>query len=246
MSSPPESILSSVWWRAVVAARYFGARIGARHDHYPRLCNVCGYEGFFGPAGGGLRMDVKCPRCNSAERHRLFKLWLDANTALIAQAEVLHFAPERGLERLIRPMANRYTSADLAPGRADLALNIERIDMPDASFDVVVCSHVLEHVDDAKALAELYRVLRPSGLCLIMAPVVEGWSRTYENAAIGTPRERTLHFGQHDHVRIYGADIRDRIRAAGFALSEFTAEGPDVFRLALLPGEKVFVASKPD
>jgi len=236
--------MKRLWWRSVVAARYLSARLGARHDHYRRVCNVCGYEGYFGPAGGGLRMDVKCPRCNSAERHRLFKLWLDANADRIAGSEVLHFAPERGLAGLLKPASKRYVTGDLAPGRGDLVLNIEAIDLPDASFDVVVCSHVLEHVDDQKALAELHRVLRRGGLALVMAPVIEGWAHTYENAAMRSPRERTLHFGQHDHVRWYGADIRERIRAAGFALSEFTAEGPDVFRLALLPGEKIFLAEK--
>jgi ubiquinone/menaquinone biosynthesis C-methylase UbiE len=34
---------------------------------------------------------------------------------------------------------------------------------------------VLEHVDDAKALGEIYRVLKPGGVALIMLPVIEGW-----------------------------------------------------------------------
>jgi SAM-dependent methyltransferase len=237
------SSLETLWWRMIVGARYFGARL-ARQSHHPRICNVCGYQGLFGPAGGGLRMDAKCPRCNSAERHRLFKLWLDGNRERLKAAEVLHFAPEKGLSALIRPLARSYRTADILPGRADLVLDIERIGLPDASVDVIVCSHVLEHVDDAKALVEQYRVLRPGGLCLIMTPVVEGWTRTYENPDLHKPHERTLHFGQHDHVRYYGADIRTRIAGAGFALQEFTAEGPDIVRYALLPGEKVFIAAK--
>jgi len=235
--------LETLWWRVVVAARYFAARF-VQQSHYPRICNICGYHGLFGPAGGGLRVDAKCPHCNSVERHRLFKLWLDGNSERLRAAEVLHFAPEKGLSALIRPIARSYRTADILPGRADLVLNIERICLPDASVDVIVCSHVLEHVDDAMALAEQYRILRPGGLCLIMTPVVEGWSRTYENPALRSPGERTLHFGQHDHVRYYGADIRARIAAAGLALEEFTAEGPDIVRYALLPGEKVFIAIK--
>jgi SAM-dependent methyltransferase len=238
------SSLENLWWRVVVGARYFGARF-AGQSHYARTCNVCGYQGMFGPAGGGLRMDAKCPRCNSAERHRLFKLWLDRNADTLRDADVLHFAPEKSLAKLIRPLARTYRTADIAPGRADLVLNIEQIDLPANSVDGIVCFHVLEHVNDAKALAELYRVLRPGGACLIMTPVVEGWVHTYENSGISSPEDRTLHFGQHDHVRYYGADIRARIGAAGFSLSEFTAEGPDIVRYALLPGEKVFVATKP-
>ena len=241
----PPSRFARLWWRSLVAMRNFGARF-AGHSHYPRSCNVCGFHGPFGPAGGGLRMDAKCPRCNSAERHRLFKLWLDRNAQRLHKADVLHFAPEKGLSRLIRPLTRSYQTADIAPGRADLVLDIEQIALPDASVDGIVCSHVLEHVNDVKALRELYRVLRPGGICLIMTPVVEGWTKTYENPAISHASERTLHFGQHDHVRYYGADIRERIKAAGFGLDEFTAEGPEVVRYALMPGEKVFVAAKPD
>jgi hypothetical protein len=56
-----------------------------------------------------------------------------------------------------------------------------------------------------------------------------------------TPEERKHHYGQSDHIRYYGADVRDRIRAAGFALEEFTAEGEDVLTYALQRGEKVFI-----
>jgi len=105
---------------------------------------------------------------------------------------------------------------------------------------------VLEHVDDAKALSEIYRVLKPGGVALIMLPVIEGWSTTYENPRVTTPEERKRHYGQSDHVRYYGADIRERIKRAGFALDEFTAEGEDVLTYALQRGEKVFIATKPD
>ena len=54
-----------------------------------------------------------------------------------------------------------------------------------------------------------------------------------------------IHFGQENHVRYYGADVRDRIRAAGFGLKEFVASEPDVSRYGLLRGETIFVASKP-
>jgi ubiquinone/menaquinone biosynthesis C-methylase UbiE len=103
---------------------------------------------------------------------------------------------------------------------------------------------VLEHVDDTKALAEIYRVLKSKGVALIMLPVIEGWARTYENPRVKTAEERKRHYGQADHVRYYGADIRDRIKAAGFALDEFTAEGEDVLTYALQRGEKVFIATK--
>jgi hypothetical protein len=78
-----------------------------------------------------------------------------------------------------------------------------------------------------------------------MLPVIEGWAKTYENPKVTSPEERKRHYGQADHVRYYGADVRMRIRAAGFALEEFTAEGEDVLTYALQRGEKVFIARKP-
>ena len=212
---------------------------------FPRRCSVCGYEGRFQAGGRPRRIDARCPKCGSAERYRLMALWLDREGGFLRGASVLHFAPEKGLAALLKTRVGRYVSADIQPGRADLTLNIEAIAAPDASYDCVVCSHVLEHVDDKKALAEIFRVLKPGGLCLIMLPVIEGWARTYENPDVKTPEERMRHYGQSDHVRYYGADVRDRIRAAGFALTEFTAEGPDVLTYALQRGEKLFLARRP-
>ena len=212
---------------------------------FPRTCSVCGYRGRFRAAGKPRRIDARCPQCGSAERYRLLALWLEREGGFLRGASTLHFAPEAGLAALLKTRVGAYRSADIAPGRADLVLNIEAIDAPDGSYDCVVCSHVLEHVDDKKALPEIYRVLKPGGVALIMLPLVEGWAKTYENEKVTTPEERKRHFGQSDHVRFYGADVRDRIRAAGFQLDEFTAEGEDVLTYGLQRGEKVFIARKP-
>lgn len=212
---------------------------------FARMCSVCGFQGRFQAAGKPRRIDARCPKCGSAERIRLMALWLDRQGGFLKQAEVLHFAPEKGLAAMLRPRVGRYVSADIQPGRADLVLNIEALASADASYGAIVCSHVLEHVDDKKALAEIYRVLKPGGVALIMLPVIEGWATTYENPALASPEERKRHYGQSDHVRYYGADVRGRIRAAGFVLDEFTAEGPDVLTYALQRGEKLFIARRP-
>src|SRR5882672_12352508 len=224
--------------------RFLGLH-GSKGASFVRTCNVCGYHGRFQAAGRPRRIDARCPKCGSAERYRLLALWLDRHGAFLREAHVLHFAPEAGLASLLKKRVGRYESADIAPGRADLVLNIEAIAAPDASYDCVVCSHVLEHVDDKKALAEIYRVLKPGGVSLIMLPIIEGWAKTYENPAVVSAEERKRHYGQSDHVRYYGADVRDRIKPAGFALEEFTAEGEDVLTYALQRGEKVFIAKKP-
>lgn len=212
---------------------------------FPRVCSVCNYQGRFQAGGRPRRIDARCPKCGSAERIRLMALWLDRHGAFLKQADVLHFAPEKGLAAMLRPRVGRYVSADIAEGRADKVLNIEALALADSSYGAIVCSHVLEHVDDRKALAEIYRVLKPGGVALIMLPVIEGWATTYENKEIASPEERRRHYGQSDHVRYYGADVRDRIKRAGFTLDEFTAEGPDVLTYALQRGEKLFIARRP-
>lgn len=192
------------------------------------------------------RFDARCGTCGSLERHRQSALWFQRNDTFGPDHRVLHFAPERQLTAFIRPEVAVYETADLSP-RLDVThhVAIEDTGLPGASYHRIVCNHVLEHVDDRSALAEMLRLLVPGGTAFIMTPVVEGWSETYENPAITAPRERLLHFGQNDHVRLYGRDIRDRIRAAGFALEEFTAVEPDVARYGLVRGETLFIARRP-
>lgn len=205
-----------------------------------RHCPVCGHKGPFRPFGG--RRDARCPSCRTLERHRFLKLVTEREPVI--RGRLLHFAPEAAVAGFLRADAEEYVSADLMAA-ADLKLNIEALDLPDRAFDTILCSHVLEHVDDAKALAELYRVLNPGGVAILAVPLVDGWEETYEDPSIRSPAERRLHFGQHDHVRIYGRDFRARVRAAGFTLEERTALGPDCVRHALIRGDKIFLATRP-
>jgi SAM-dependent methyltransferase len=224
--------------------RYRLRTVRALGGVYQRHCNICGYSGLFAYSGDPPRRDSRCKRCRSLERHRLLKLWVTEQIDALSGLDVLHFAPEPAVATIVKPIAKTYLSADLTPGRADAVLNIEKIDKPDCSFDWIICCHVLEHVHDEQALAELHRVLRPGGFLTIMVPIVEGWDATYENAQVMDRSGRDLHFGQNDHVRYYGSDLRERITQAGFALSEKTAIEPDVSNYGLVRGEKVFIGRR--
>jgi SAM-dependent methyltransferase len=93
-------------------------------------------------------------------------------------------------------------------------MDITEIGYPADSFDVIFCSHVLEHIpDDRKAMRELCRVLKPGGWALFMVPLKEG--NTEEDPNCTDPRERERRFGQWDHVRIYGMDLVQRLEEAG-------------------------------
>ena len=228
-------------WRYALAVL---RKLGGVH---PRECTLCGYRGLFRAFGHPPRYDAQCPQCGSRERHRLFGLLLQAQPDLGRGARIVHFAPEPLFAAELKRRAADYRSSDPVRPGCDLRLDIEALAIPDASVDLFVLNHVLEHVDDAKALAELHRCLGPGGRAIVTTPVVEGWRTSYENPAIAYGADdtlRTLHFGQADHLRWFGADIRRRLEAAGFSLSEFTAGGADAVRYGLTRGETVFIASK--
>lgn len=184
-----------------------------------------------------------CPNCGARERHRLLALAIKDGFASFNGKDILHFAPEEIIRKqILADNPKSYVSADLFDPRADKVLNIERIDEADSSFDMVIASHVLEHVDDKKALSEIKRILKPGGEVIIMVPIVEGWPETYEDSTITDEAGRSLHFGRIDHVRFYGADFRDRVREF-FDLEEYTADGPASAIHGLSRGTKVFKAT---
>jgi SAM-dependent methyltransferase len=223
--------------------RYWAAVIRYLEGVHARECPLCGYRGGFAARGLPPRCDACCRRCGSLERHRLFYFALQSRP-LKPGSLILHFAPEPAVLFLLRRIGLVKT-ADIEPGKAELALNIENVDLPAESFDVVVANHVLEHVDDSRAIAELSRILKPGGVLIVTVPLIEGWDTTYEHPAIRSPTDRHLHFDRYNHVRFYGRDFRDRIRRVGFTLAEFAASGEDCVRYGLLRGERVFFATKP-
>ena len=216
----------------------------------PRECNFCGYKGLFHSADYPPIFDDICPGCNSAGRHRLVGLFLQQRPELGLSGRVIHFAPqsEEELAKILKQRASRYETADIDPDNCDLELNLEALDLPDNSVDLCVLNHVLEHVrKDRTALAELFRCLAPGGSAIITLPIIEAWPETYESEEIaerGSDRDRNLHFCNPGHVRMYGADLRERIRDAGFELETFTASPYDIIRHSLERGETVFVAKK--
>jgi len=212
----------------------------------PGECPCCGYSGLFISAGIPARGNADCPKCHSLERHRLFKLALSAGFVGFRGKRVLHFAPERAVTQFVgEDHPASYATSSYPHHTADLLLNIEAIELPAASIDSIICSHVLEHVDDRLAMSELYRVLCPGGELVAAVPLIEGWDVTFEDASVTTEQDRLRFFGKTDHVRYYGRDFRDRLKKVGFTVREFTADGRDSARYKLIRGDKLFVASKP-
>jgi SAM-dependent methyltransferase len=225
--------------------KFLSRSVRGAFGKFPRECSLCGYEGNFLGYGYPYVCDIYCPKCGSLERHRLLAN-ADHEHNFFEGKDILHFAPEKPIRQLIDGRTPKsYTTADLfAPG-VDRKENIEALTIKNESYDVIVCLHVLEHVDDRKAIPELFRVLRPGGLLIAMFPIVEGWDQTFEDSSKSTAADRLLYFGQHDHARFFGRDARLRLAAPGFDVSEFTAVEPYVSRNGLTRGEKIFLCRRP-
>jgi len=209
-----------------------------------RVCPICKYVGHFEPFGYNRRTDAQCPKCRSLERHRLLKLWMDVQEWPSANERLLHIAPENALRNLLQSRCAHYVTTDLVRQGVDVRADIESLPFAERSFDAVICFHVLEHVNDRKAIGELHRILSPGGLAVLAVPIVEGWDNTYENPKITTPEDRLVHFGQEFHLRLYGRDFRERLTSIGFTLAELVGEGPDCAQYSLIPGERIFLATK--
>jgi SAM-dependent methyltransferase len=175
-------------------------------------CPVCGGQfARFLPYGG--RDGALCPGCGCAERHRLLWLWLAEEDRL--RGRMLAFGPDDATNARLRGRPGLdYLSADIDGTQAMIAADIVRLPFPDASFDGILCSHVLEHVrDEQAALSELRRVLRPGGWAAIMLPVDRSVEATIEDPSVTTPEAREARFGHYDHVRLYGRDVARRVGA---------------------------------
>lgn len=194
-------------------------------------CPLCGCRRRkFLPYGYVTQRDnALCPNCLALERHRTLWLWLlresDIGRGAVALPRLLHVAPEvalmRKFSRIYAKQPADYVTADLESPLADLHFDIQHIPLKDESFDVVICNHIMEHVeDDRLAMREILRIMRKGGWGVILSPVDLQRDKTFEDDTITDEAERTRIFGQYDHRRIYGRDYAERLREAGFEVYE--------------------------
>jgi SAM-dependent methyltransferase len=245
--------------------------LAAAHWGPGRRCPVCGarVRRFLPPkynyrvlrelrvVGGIPRAADECPVCRANERTRLLYLYLRDHTRLFAGGErTLHVAPERAIVLKARSLpADTYICGDMDPGRylsfrPMVPLDVEALPFPDASFDLIICNHVLEHVgDDRRAMRELWRALKPSGRAILQVPIAERLTETREDASVVSPEARAAVFGQPDHVRLYAeGDYIARLSGAGFRVEMFDAyrEDPEnAWAFDVNPYERLFVCWRP-
>lgn len=172
-------------------------------------CPCCQYAGrAFVHSSNHLRISWRsiCPQCRSRGRHRGLASLLPELLQADCDYQVLHFAPEPILSPFLQGERVTYHTADLFLHDVDFPKeDIQALSFPDSSYDMVMANHVLEHVaDDAKALREIARILRPKGVAVITVPGI--WTR---NETITLP---DLSF--NGHYRDYGLEFADLMREA--------------------------------
>jgi SAM-dependent methyltransferase len=200
--------------------------------------------------------DWLSPSNGARMRQRLVWLYLENETKIFTdEVSLLHVAPEVSYMPILKTLKNLdYFPGDkMVEGYGDQK-GVNNIDLTDLTieenkYDYILCNHVLEHIpDDSKAMSEMFRVLKPGGRAIITVPIDETLKATKEDENIVTPEDREEHFGQWDHVRWYGTDVKDRLEAVGFQvdlnryIESFSKEDQVKFGL---PQDLIVVANKP-
>lgn len=181
-----------------------------------QACNICGGSGF--EPGPGDRLTpagepVRCEGCRSLERHRALRAFLSRLPAdFLSPRRALQFAPDGSLD----PAWFRTYEGSRHGG--ENSLDLEHIDRPDASYDFVSLSSVLEFVpDDRRAFAELARIASPTGVIhCTFTPVAAGPTRHFA--------QRQGDFGRH---HVYGEDLAEWLGAASHGLAALAVTTAD-------------------
>ena len=208
----PWLIRLSLWFRPIIKWYYRGNR-------YVDPIDGSSYRKFLPYGYLKLRPNALCPGTLSLERHRLLWLYLERETRFLEQSlKVLHLAPEQVLYKKFKSFEHwNYTTADLDSPLAEVKADICALPFEENTYDLILCNHVLEHIQDhIKAMEELYRVLKKGGTLIAQVPLEEQREKTFEDNSILDKKERTKVFGQYDHVRIYGKDFYSFLDQVGF------------------------------
>jgi SAM-dependent methyltransferase len=191
-------------------------------------------------AGGGYKLNVQCPHCYSVDRSRLLYLFFKLRTEVYKKpSRILHISPNKEIASVLRGPTIEQIVGSIEPEMYSefdpVYLDVQSMDLPDNSFDVVICCHVIEHVDDdRKAMREIFRVLKPGGFAVLQVPFALNLDKTIEDRGLKTDKERKIKFGQVDHVRLYGRDYLAKLEDAGF-----TVELDNPFTNKWLPEEEL-------
>ncbi len=208
----------------------------------------------FAPFSAIKKKNSWCMKCMSLERDRLLWMYYQNKTDLYSKSlSLLHIAPETIFFRHFSKQKNiNYYPADIYPDlypKGTHYFNLLKPDLPLNSFDVIICNHVFQYIEDDKAaMKNVYDLLKPGGWAILQVPLDRSREVTYEDSSIIDPKEREKAFGLKEHVRFYGLDYADKLRTAGFNVNvdDYTAEfsGADNFKFGFWQGDAVYYCTK--
>ena len=168
------------------------------------------------------RTNALSPHTLSLERHRALWIYLKEYTDFFsASYRMLHMAPENCFIKRFKSIESLdYVTGDLDSPWADHHFDVHSIPFEDESFDIIMANHLMEHVDDDRAvLSEFYRVMKPGGWGVLQVPIDWTNPATEEDRSITDPVELERLYWQRDHLRLYGfEDYPSRLRDAGFTV----------------------------
>jgi len=196
---------------------------------------------------------LTCSKCFSLSRHRIIADYIKSNENL--DNKVLgHFAAEECLENYIKKNFNLniYNCFDyhpvgknFIPVKNTVFLDIENVDEKHFDFyDIIICNHVLEHVDFFKAIQCLKKMIKKGGSIFLTFPIIDNWDKNYTNPKVKSDYDRTLHFQQFDHLQLFGKEIENNLETDGFKLSKVIPFGEKTVTQGIHQGETLFVLKK--
>jgi SAM-dependent methyltransferase len=174
-----------------------------------------------------IKGDLASPGNGARKRHRLIWLFLKNELGILEKkATVLHIGPEQAFFNILKNQNNlNYIPGDkMVDGynnqKGIRYTDLTNLDFDSNYFDYIICNHVLEHIpDDSAAISEMYRTLKNKGKAIITVPLSEENKITFEDKNITSASDREKYYGQWDHLRLYGTDIKDKFVKAGFKCS---------------------------
>ncbi|HLY57368.1 MAG TPA: class I SAM-dependent methyltransferase [Stellaceae bacterium] len=167
-------------------------------------CNICGNARFKPAPLGRLTpagLPPACTACGSLERHRAFRsIFNTYRSPRFKEWSCLMFSKDPSVA------TGWFGRFEYSIFGTATGLDVQAIDRPSRSFDVVVCNHVLEHVSDyRRALREIGRITTPGGFAFISFPNPKARALTDD---WGYPKPE-----QHGHYRIFGRDVEEVFKA---------------------------------
>ena len=182
-------------------------------------CNICRWTGaaFEGPQHCEF---ATCPRCGSIARDRFLFWCFVGRTPPSLRTRLLETSPRMGADyRRAMDRWFTYTCSDFdeRAHAGTVHIDLQAIDLPDESLDVLLTPHVLEHVPETDtALREIARVLAPGGRMYLQVPVLQG--------ATAPPTEPEVHGDDTPVFWRFGPDLTSRLRDHGFTTTLLCTE----------------------